>query len=198
MSAMPVEMGSTAFDSPAPRDPFDHDAISTHEYTNRHRTAWLLLVRETGSETLFPRKLKSWVRLWGRLGAELFDRFWSGDRFVRSDMISLARREGGARGVVVARKLEEWRITEDFHQRIVSPENQEKTAPDGDRGSDACPATFDDLEAKLNKRFDRLEEIGRQMERALQEWGRRLEETEHRLSKGGWLPTTHNESGRRF
>lgn len=187
MSAVPVEMESTAFDSLTPRPLFEHDAFVTHEYTCRHRTAWPLLIRETPSETLLPRKLKSWVRLWGRLGAELFDRFWSGDRFVRSDMILLARQTGGERGVVVARKLEKWRITEAVNQRIVSPENRESPARDDHRGSDACPSTFDDLAAKLNRRFDRLEENRRQMEKELEEWGKKLEATERRLSNGDWL-----------
>src|SRR5437868_1870598 len=72
------------------------------EYTRRHREAWPLLVRGPESEMLVPTELSSWLRLWGRLGAELFRCFRDGDGHIRSDMIALARKTGEWRGEVVA------------------------------------------------------------------------------------------------
>ncbi len=81
------------------------EASEPHEYTRFHRQAWTVVINEAGSETLTPENLKSWMRLWGRLGAELFDRFWSGDEFVRTDMIARARSQGGWRGEILAERL---------------------------------------------------------------------------------------------
>lgn len=197
MSAVPLRMESSGFGSQAHGGAFEVPAAGAHEYTRRHRAAWPLLVRETPSDTLLPRKLKSWVRLWGRLGAELFDRFWYGDGFVRSDMISLARHEGGPRGVVVARKLEQWRTEPATNEDIVSPEEASISLSRDRDGSDECPKTFDELAAKLKRRFERLEDVGRQMQRELEEWSRRLDETARRLSKDGWWPEMPNGCGGR-
>lgn len=76
------------------------------EYTHIHRQAWLLLLRTATPQVLPVHNLKSWMRLWGRLGAELFNCFWSGDQFIRKDMINLARQAGSWQGETVARSLE--------------------------------------------------------------------------------------------
>lgn len=196
MSAMPLELESGGLRTLAHRSAFEDAAAGTHEYTRLHREAWPLLVRETASETLLPQTLKSWVRLWGRFGAELFDRFWSGDRFVRSDMISLARREGGQRGVAVAQKLEKCRTAPAADDRGVS-HAKEMTSLSNERGGlvDECPKSFDELAEKLKRRFERLADVEREMQRELEEWGKRLDETERRLSRDGqWL----NGGGRRL
>jgi len=105
MATMPLEFQSPEYGKPD-RCPADRcEAAEPHEYTEFHREAWALVIGEAGSETLTPENLKSWMRLWGRLGAELFDRFWSGDEFVRRDMINRARTLGGRRGAVLAERL---------------------------------------------------------------------------------------------
>ena len=105
MATMPLEFPSPVNGTPD-RHRVDHcEAAEPHEYTHFHRQAWAVVICEAGSETLTPENLKSWMRLWGRLGAELFDRFWSGDEFVRKDMIDRARTHGGRRGEVLAERL---------------------------------------------------------------------------------------------
>src|SRR5207302_10306432 len=69
----------------------DTESIDRAEYTRRHREAWRVLVRGPEAESLVPPELSSWLRLWGRLGAELFRCFRDGDAFTRGDMITLAR-----------------------------------------------------------------------------------------------------------
>ncbi len=197
MSQSVVELGDACFGSRVTGAAMIDERQKRSGYTCWHRRAWPLLVRETPSETLFPRRLKSWVRLWGRLGAELFDRFWSGDRFVRADMISLARREGGQRGVAVAQKLEQCRIAPAADDGIVSPAKQMIPLPNKRGGSDECPKTFDELAEKLKRRFEQLENVGREMQRELEEWGKRLDETERCLSKDGHWPARLNGRGRR-
>lgn len=197
MSALSLETESIGFGSQARRGAFEDVAVGSHEYTRRHRTAWPLLVRETASETLLPRKLKSWVRLWGRLGAELFDRVWFGDGFVRSDMILLARREGGPHGAVVARKLDQCRQQPRADVRIVALERGMKSSRDARGGTDSSPMTFDELAEKLKRRFDRLNDVRRQMEKELEEWGSRLNETERRRSNDCWRLRRPNHGGRR-
>src|SRR5262249_9550447 len=76
------------------------------EYTRFHREIWPLLLREIEIGMLAPRSIKSWLRLWGRVGAILFRCFWFGDSFVRADMIALARRAGGRQGELIAKQLE--------------------------------------------------------------------------------------------
>ena len=100
MATMPLE-----FQSPEYGTPDRCEASEPHEYTRFHRQAWAVVIGEAGSETLTPENLKSWMRLWGRLGAELVALFWSGDEFVRKDMIDLARTLGGRRGKVLAERL---------------------------------------------------------------------------------------------
>lgn len=85
------------------------DHSQPNEYTCNLRRAWASLLHEHGAESLDVRNRKSWVRLWGRLGAEMYECFRDGDELVRGDMIHLANREGGWRGRAVAVRLEEWR-----------------------------------------------------------------------------------------
>ena len=105
MANIPHEIQTPACGRRSRRPADQDDACAQHEYTWLHREAWPLLVREAGSQELTPGSLDSWMRLWGRLGAELYDRFWSGDEFVRTDMIALARTAGGWRGKIIAARL---------------------------------------------------------------------------------------------
>ena len=105
MATMPLEFQSPVYGTPDRYRVDRCEAPESHEYTRFHRQVWAVVICEAGSETLTPEDLKSWMRLWGRLGAELFDRFWSGDEFVRKDMIDRARTHGGRRGEVLAERL---------------------------------------------------------------------------------------------
>ena len=105
MATMPLEFQAPEYGTPGRCRVDRFEAAEAHEYTQFHRQAWTVVIHETGSETLTPENLRSWMRLWGRLGAELFDRFWSGDEFVRKDMINRARTLGGRRGEVLAERL---------------------------------------------------------------------------------------------
>lgn len=87
----PVESGSRSLDAAITCGSMSDDLCEAHDYTCWHRHAWTLLLGETGSETLKASDLKSWMRLWGRLGAELYRCFRDGDQHVRNDMIRLAR-----------------------------------------------------------------------------------------------------------
>jgi len=78
------------------------------EYTQRHRELWPQLVSGRDAETLVPDQLPSWLVLWGRLGAELYQCFHLGDDHIRADMIGLARDQGGWRGTLIADRLERW------------------------------------------------------------------------------------------
>lgn len=88
--------------------PGQYDGLGISEYTQRHRELWSILVRGRDAETLDPAQLPSWLKLWGRLGGELFECFHHGDDHVRLDMISLARGVGGWRGPFIADRLERW------------------------------------------------------------------------------------------
>src|SRR5438477_12070862 len=85
-----------------PRD----DSLQRGEYTRRHREAWPVMIQGPDAESLVPAELSSWLRLWGRLGAELFRCFREGDGFIRSDMIALARTTGGWRGELIAARAD--------------------------------------------------------------------------------------------
>lgn len=105
MATMPLEFPSLEYGTRDRCSVDPYEISEPHEYTRFHRQAWTVVIGEVGSESLTPENLKSWMRLWGRLGAELFDRFWSGDEFVRKDMIDRARTLGGKRGEVLAERL---------------------------------------------------------------------------------------------
>jgi len=89
-------------------NPLDYDASARGEYTQRHRCLWPLLLRGLQSETLNPVDRRSWMRLWGREGEDLYRCFVDGDPFIRADMIALARHHGGWRGKIVADELAIW------------------------------------------------------------------------------------------
>ncbi|HKQ47564.1 MAG TPA: hypothetical protein VJZ71_05815 [Phycisphaerae bacterium] len=99
-------MNSTSM--PTEFQPCGFEALGPHEYTWFHRSAWPLLLHVAGCQLPAIDNLKSWMRLWGRLGAELFACFKNGDEFIRSDMISLANEYGGWRGRLVAGALRRW------------------------------------------------------------------------------------------
>lgn len=84
------------------------ETVERSEYTRRHREAWPVMVRGPEAESLVPAELTSWLRLWGRLGAELFQCFRDGDAHIRTDMIALSR-AAGWRGEVIADRLDVWR-----------------------------------------------------------------------------------------
>jgi len=105
MATMPLEFQTSAYGAPD-RHPTELDGASKPgEYTRLHRETWPLLLRKDGSQALKPDNLRSWMRLWGRLGAELYCCFWSGDEFVQTDMIARARTLGGWRGRILADQL---------------------------------------------------------------------------------------------
>ncbi|MCK6485883.1 MAG: hypothetical protein L6R00_17285 [Phycisphaerae bacterium] len=106
MATMPMELQSPEWGAGVNVGALDYDASGPHEYTRLHREVWPLLVRETGRDSLLAESRESWMRLWGRFGAELFECFWSGDPFIRRDMIARARERGGSRGEIVAQVLE--------------------------------------------------------------------------------------------
>lgn len=95
------------------------DQAEPNVYSCNLRRAWTLLLHEHGVELLEVRNRKSWMRLWGRLGAELYGYFRNGDELIRADMTHLANREGGWRGQAVAGRLEEWR--REIAQRETGP-----------------------------------------------------------------------------
>lgn len=90
--------------------PLDHDGAGPQDYTPLHRQTWVVCVRAAGTETLDVVSLKSWMRLWGRIGAELHRCFRNGDHFVRRDMITLAQEVGSLAGRVLADRLARWNI----------------------------------------------------------------------------------------
>lgn len=88
--------------------PIEHSDARLREYTSLHRQVWVSCVRAAGTAMPDVVSLKSWMRLWGRLGAELHRCFRNGDQFVRRDMISLARETGGLAGRVLSDRLMQW------------------------------------------------------------------------------------------
>ncbi len=107
-SSDPAGNHSPDFDAPT-SDRTDYEAAGLAEYTQRHRDAWPLLLRSADAEQLRATDMTSWLRLWGRLGAELFQCFRMGDAHIRTDMVNLARDLGGWRGRMVAASLDRWR-----------------------------------------------------------------------------------------
>lgn len=106
----PHENHSSGTDAPT-GNRVNYEAMAFGEYTQRHRDAWPLLLRTQDAEALRTTDLESWLRLWGRLGVELYECFRLGDAHIRADMIHLARELGGWRGRLIADSLERWRRT---------------------------------------------------------------------------------------
>lgn len=106
MSARPAGHASLDDDACVICSALNEEPSGQDEYTRFLRQAWPLLLCGAAFQEFNPRNLESWVRLWGLLGAALFNCFWRGDQFVRTDMIVRAREQGGLHGNMVARQLE--------------------------------------------------------------------------------------------
>lgn len=110
MATLPAGLASSDDDACVRHSALDKEPSRQNEYTRILRHVWPLLLRGVDVQELNPRSLKSWVCLWGCLGAALFNCFWRGDQFVRADMIVRARQQGGLRGKMVAHQLEQCAI----------------------------------------------------------------------------------------
>lgn len=76
-------------------------------YRAWHWAIWPRLLATPSAGNLAVEDQESWSCLWGRVGAELFRCFLSGDHNIRRDMIF---RAAGVGAFEVAARLDKWRL----------------------------------------------------------------------------------------